>query len=80
MNLEFKFENQWPSVFHPEKYNWTDFTFVNLKMDKYPEQGALDLNFGLIGFNSKVRFFYEPKEEANPEEKVEVKEEATKAP
>lgn len=62
----FDFYNQWPAVLAPGRFNWIDFTIIDLSFEVSPYKRSREFTVGLLGFSVTITRCDREDEEPTP--------------
>jgi hypothetical protein len=48
---QINFSNQWKALFSKNKFNWYDFTIINISGEYTTYANSFEVNLGILGFN-----------------------------
>lgn len=54
----FSFDSQWPAVFRPAKFAWTDFTFIQVEIEHERAMDNWNATVCILGFCFYVSYSY----------------------
>ena len=49
---------QWRDIFRHREMNWIDINIIRFHMENAPYKDTWEINFGFLGFNIGIEWFY----------------------